>query len=617
MTNKIQLRRDTTANWERVNPILDDGEPGLDITLNQIKYGDGSTAWNDLAYAGGSPDRLTKDSYSVILGDDGILKMPPGNETTAGWIQWSHASDDLTNVAGAGFVDYFNAYTGLGLTAPTDTNAEKGIWFGTPADPTSPFQPETSMVFRNDTLYLPKNGFIKSHDINRVGYANLTTVGTTITIQTNDEYDWVFGTDGGLTLPGDIQAQEGNDINVVVYNPTVEGTPGGVTFSVQNRDVMTDSKTTQFDVGPADIVLTTDFAGARNEWTFGSNGSLTFPDTTIQTTAFNITKFGDGFSLDGNNKVVTRKLYSTDPGNTSTHYRLELTTGGTIKLPDSSEIIGSTLKGIHGTGELNYTGLTIGPSSGNSENTWMYVDAYDAYIATDYANNAYTWKFDRNGNLTIPGDIKSATTTGPVAIQSNDGNNTYTWNFGTDGTLTLPAGSGDEGAEIDFTKAPNSTLSGSIVVVDQWVDRIRFFEGGGTARGAYIDLKQAAAGVGTLLNNRVSAFVNAGTFVTMDNIKATVTTSSNRGLSLATVSGTATCFISGTYGMFGGATVGGSSAGAALTTTPSVSIFSWDFSSEGDTATYILNDGYTKSYRITMMIGGAFNNNMISIERLI
>jgi hypothetical protein len=103
----------------------------------------------------------------------------------------------------------------------------------------------------------------------------------------------------------------------------------------------------------------------------------------------------------------------------------------------------------------------------------------------------------------------------------------------------------------------------------------------------------------------------------MDNIKATVTTSSNRGLSLATVSGTATCFISGTYGMFGGATVGGSSAGVELTTTPSVSMFDWDFSSEGDAATYILNDGYTKSYRITMMIGASFNNNMISIERLI
>jgi hypothetical protein len=116
---------------------------------------------------------------------------------------------------------------------------------------------------------------------------------------------------------------------------------------------------------------------------------------------------------------------------------------------------------------------------------------------------------------------------------------------------------------------------------------------------------------------KVANFVNAGTFVVLDNIKATVTTSGQRGLSLATVSGTTTCYISGTYGMYGGSTVGGYSAGFSMTTTPSASIFSWSFGSEGDTATYILNYGYSKSYRIIVMIGGSYNNNMISIERLI
>ena len=53
MANRIQLRRDTAANWTRVNPILEDGEPGLEIDTNKIKYGDGSTDWNILAYASG------------------------------------------------------------------------------------------------------------------------------------------------------------------------------------------------------------------------------------------------------------------------------------------------------------------------------------------------------------------------------------------------------------------------------------------------------------------------------------------------------------------------------------------------------------------------------------
>ena len=52
MANKIQLRRDTLTNWEAVNPVLGDGEPGFVIDTNQVKYGDGSTSWNDLGWGG-------------------------------------------------------------------------------------------------------------------------------------------------------------------------------------------------------------------------------------------------------------------------------------------------------------------------------------------------------------------------------------------------------------------------------------------------------------------------------------------------------------------------------------------------------------------------------------
>jgi hypothetical protein len=51
MPSRIQLRRDTGANWTAANPVLAAGEPGLDITVNLVKYGDGVTAWNSLPYA--------------------------------------------------------------------------------------------------------------------------------------------------------------------------------------------------------------------------------------------------------------------------------------------------------------------------------------------------------------------------------------------------------------------------------------------------------------------------------------------------------------------------------------------------------------------------------------
>lgn len=50
----IQLRRDTIANWTSVNPILAQGEVGLELDTGKIKIGDGSTAWNSLSYSLGS-----------------------------------------------------------------------------------------------------------------------------------------------------------------------------------------------------------------------------------------------------------------------------------------------------------------------------------------------------------------------------------------------------------------------------------------------------------------------------------------------------------------------------------------------------------------------------------
>jgi hypothetical protein len=50
MAQRIQLRRDTAANWTSVNPTLAQGEYGYETDTNKFKVGDGSTAWNSLNY---------------------------------------------------------------------------------------------------------------------------------------------------------------------------------------------------------------------------------------------------------------------------------------------------------------------------------------------------------------------------------------------------------------------------------------------------------------------------------------------------------------------------------------------------------------------------------------
>jgi hypothetical protein len=50
MANRIQIRRDSEDNWDRINPTLADGELGLNYDNNQIKVGDGNSNWSSLPY---------------------------------------------------------------------------------------------------------------------------------------------------------------------------------------------------------------------------------------------------------------------------------------------------------------------------------------------------------------------------------------------------------------------------------------------------------------------------------------------------------------------------------------------------------------------------------------
>lgn len=48
----IQLRRDVAADWTTANPILADGEVGLETDTLRFKIGNGSAAWSALPYRG-------------------------------------------------------------------------------------------------------------------------------------------------------------------------------------------------------------------------------------------------------------------------------------------------------------------------------------------------------------------------------------------------------------------------------------------------------------------------------------------------------------------------------------------------------------------------------------
>lgn len=92
MPTKIQLRRDTAADWTSNNPTLSEGEFGWESDTNRFKIGDGSAAWNSLAYA----DTLK------TLGDLAVT----GSSISA------PSNGDLTlTTSGSGKVNISGAYT--------------------------------------------------------------------------------------------------------------------------------------------------------------------------------------------------------------------------------------------------------------------------------------------------------------------------------------------------------------------------------------------------------------------------------------------------------------------------------------------------------------------------
>lgn len=72
MAVQIQFRRDTAANWTSSDPILADGELGLETDTLAYKIGNGADAWTALGYP-----VLSGEFPSVLFDDPGSDPSPP------------------------------------------------------------------------------------------------------------------------------------------------------------------------------------------------------------------------------------------------------------------------------------------------------------------------------------------------------------------------------------------------------------------------------------------------------------------------------------------------------------------------------------------------------------
>jgi hypothetical protein len=108
----VQFRRDTQTNWENVNPVLAEGEAGinLDLKSGNIKIGDGVTAWNSLPYV---TDRPYPEVGTVTLDKDNQIKsMTDSVDSPTVDMVISGASAEQVVING----DFADGTTGWGLS---------------------------------------------------------------------------------------------------------------------------------------------------------------------------------------------------------------------------------------------------------------------------------------------------------------------------------------------------------------------------------------------------------------------------------------------------------------------------------------------------------------------
>lgn len=105
---KIIQRHDLSVNWTSANPVLAAGEMGVETDTNKFKFGDGITAWTELAYAtsgsGGGGDAYTKTETDELL---------------------SVKEDKLTAVSPIRIYEYTPDYTYTGYTIDGSNNLTK------------------------------------------------------------------------------------------------------------------------------------------------------------------------------------------------------------------------------------------------------------------------------------------------------------------------------------------------------------------------------------------------------------------------------------------------------------------------------------------------------------
>ena len=123
MASRLQIRRDSAANWASANPVLAQGELGVELDTNKFKVGNGTSDWNSLPYLISTSDYISGVPSSVdneIALFSGTGGKTLKRATTSGVLK---ASSGVLSAATAG-TDYVAPGTSSTFTAAQAFNGQ-------------------------------------------------------------------------------------------------------------------------------------------------------------------------------------------------------------------------------------------------------------------------------------------------------------------------------------------------------------------------------------------------------------------------------------------------------------------------------------------------------------
>ena len=233
-----------------------------------------------------------------------------------------------------------------------------------------------------------------------------TAYGVEIGTNVGSAYTWRFGTNGALTFPdGNTRIFHNPENGILYFDSGVDG-GGGISFGTTSNTTIVGSQAVKID------------AGFGNEttyhWTFGADGSLTFPngDLTIGSDLF-----GAPAIIGAAGKNISMLASGVGDG-----YEVSSSIGWVDSITEPTKIAAVTA------------------------NNPLYVGAGDVGIVTgDYFYHGTTnvWNFGADGALTLPagGDIKDSTGTSVLGGGGGTGNalvnGSHTVALQANGVLTL------------------------------------------------------------------------------------------------------------------------------------------------------------------------------------